>query len=653
MSKPAYNNDSIQALKGADRVRKRPSVIFGSDGIEGCKHSVFEILSNSIDEAREGYGKQITLILHEDNAITISDDGRGIPVGYNRKEKRHNWELLFTELYAGGKYENNEGSNYKYSLGLNGLGLTATQYSSEYMDVDIRQGDVVYSLHFEKGENVGGLKKKKAIDAGTGTTITWRPDLDVFTDIHIESEHFETVLKEQAVVNQGILFIFENNRDGFTREYFYKRGIKDYIEELSKGKSFTPVFNVSAEGRGKDRKDRPEYNVKFDMVFTFNNQENHLKYFHNSSALTHGGSPDLAVKTAFMYEIDKFLKQENRYKKNERMINFVDIQDSIIIISNSFSTITSYENQTKKSITNQFVKKFMTDAIRDRLEVIFTEHPEEMKKILDQVMINKHSRERADATKTALKKQLSSKVDITNKVKNLVDCRSKDPEERELFIVEGQSALGSTIQSRDAKFQALFPLRGKILNTLKSDMKRIIKNDIIMDLMKVIGTGIEIPGKSDEHFDINKLRYGKIIITTDADVDGYHIRTQVLTMFYTLTPELLKQGKVYIVESPLYEIVSKGQSHFAYSDPQKNHLLKELDDPKAKVHRSKGLGENDPEMMWETTMNPETRKLIQVEYDEDERVKYTFDALLGDDIIGRKEMIETKGSQYLDYVDVS
>lgn len=654
MSKPTYNNDSIQALKGADRVRKRPSVIFGSDGIEGCKHSVFEILSNSIDEAREGYGKKIELVLHEDNAITIKDEGRGIPVGYNRKEKRHNWELLFTELYAGGKYDNNEGSNYQYSLGLNGLGLTATQYSSEYMDVSILQDGTRYLLHFEKGENVGGLKKKKTNEKGSGTSITWRPDLDVFTDIHIEGEHFETILKEQAVVNRGIHFVFINERDGYQKEFYYEHGIHDYIQELSKDHSFTPVFTINAEGRGRDRKDRPDYNVKFELVFTFNNQENHLKYFHNSSALTHGGSPDLAVKTAFMYEIDKFLKQENRYKKNEKMINFIDIQESLIIISNSFSTITSYENQTKKSITNQFVKKFMTDTIRDRLEVIFTEHPEEMKKILDQVMINKHSRERADATKTAIKKQLRSKVDVTNKVKNLVDCRSKEPEERELFIVEGQSALGSTIQSRDARFQALFPIRGKILNTLKSDMKRIIKNDIIMDLMKVIGTGIEVPGKkTEDSFDINKLRYDKIIITTDADVDGYQIRTLVLTMFYTLTPELLKAGKIYIVESPLYEIVSKGKSHFAYSDPQKNHILKELGDQKAKVHRSKGLGENEPEMMWETTMNPETRKLIQVQYDDVESVKYTFDALLGDDIIERKKLIETKGSDYLEYVDVS
>lgn len=650
-----YNNESIKALKGPDRVRKRPGVIFGSDGIEGCKHSVFEILSNSIDEAREGHGKTITVILHADDSITIEDEGRGIPVGYNRKEKRYNWELIFTELYAGGKYNTNEGVNYQYSLGLNGLGLCATQYSSEYMDVEIHHGGEGYQLHFEKGHNVGGLKKKKGSFTNTGTRITWRPDLDVFTEIHLPDEFFETMLKEQAVVNQGVMFRFVNERTGETKEFFYQYGIQDYIEELSQGKNLTDVYAIKAEGKGKDRKDMPEYRVKFDLVFALNNEVNELKYFHNSSALVYGGSPDQAVKTAFLYELDKFIKQTGKYKKDEGMINFVDVQDSLLLISNSFSTITSYENQTKKSITNNFIREFLTDSIREQLEVIFTENPTIMHKVLDQVLINKRSREKADATRTAMKKKLTQRVDVTNKVANFIDCRSKDPNEREIFIVEGQSALGAVMQARDANFQALFPIRGKILNTLKSDVTRIVKNEIIMDLMKVLGCGISLKGKAHamDSFDIDNLRFDKIIIATDADVDGYHIRTMVLAMFYTIAPELLYEGKVYIVESPLYEIVTKEGSTFAFNEMEKNQILKDLGDKKSIVHRSKGLGENEPEMMALTTMNPATRKLIKVLYEESDLTRYTFDALLGDNIVERKRIIEEKGADFMAYLDLS
>ncbi|NMB03214.1 MAG: DNA topoisomerase [Tissierellia bacterium] len=650
-----YNNESIKSLKGPDRVRKRPGVIFGSDGIEGCKHSVFEILSNSIDEAREGHGKTITVILHPDDSITVEDEGRGIPVGYNRKEKRYNWELIFTELYAGGKYNTNEGVNYQYSLGLNGLGLCATQYSSEYMDVEIHHGGEGYQLHFEKGHNVGGLKKKKGTFKTTGTKITWRPDLDVFTEIHMEDEFFETMLKEQAVVNQGVKFRFVNERSGETKQFFYQYGIRDYIDELALGKNLTDVFEIKAEGKGRDRKDMPQYRVKFDLVFALNNEVNELKYFHNSSALVHGGSPDLAVKTAFMYEIDKFLKQHNKYKKDEGMINFVDIQDSLLLILNSFSTVTSYENQTKKSITNNFIREFLTDSIREHLEVIFTENPTIMHKILDQVLVNKRSREKADATRTAMKRKLSQRFDVTNKVANFIDCRSKDPSKRELFIVEGQSALGAVMQARDANFQALFPIRGKILNTLKSDVTRIVKNEIIMDLMKVLGCGVSLKGKAQSmsSFDIDNLRFDKIIIATDADVDGFQIRTLVLTMFYTIAPELLREGKVYIVESPLYEIVTKERSLFAFNDTEKNQILKDLGDQKSIVHRSKGLGENEPQMMALTTMNPDTRKLIKVQFEDTELTRYTFDALLGDNIVERKKIIELKGADYLPFLDLS
>lgn len=655
MSKDNKNNSEIKSLKGADRVRKRPSVIFGSDGLEGCKHSFFEILSNSIDEAREGRGNVIDVTYHKDYSITIQDYASGIPVSYNEKEKKYNWELLFTELYAGGKYNNNiSGQNYQYSLGTNGLGLCATQYSSEFMQAIICRDGKKYRLEFKKGKNKGGLIEEGSTKS-TGTLIKWKPDTDVFSDIIIEKSYFLNLLKEQSIVNSNVKFNFFYELDNSKYEFLYKDGIKDYIKEISNAKEFTPIYNIKDEGYGKDREDKQPYKVKCDIVFTFNNEVNALKYFHNSSLLTHGGSPDSALKTAFIYEIDKFIKKYNKYKKNEKMINFVDIEESLIFISSSFSTVTSYENQTKKSINNLYIKKFLTDTIRKNLEVIFLENEKVTEKIINQILINKRSREKADIARTATKKKLSKKNDLTNKVAKFVDCREKNPKKRELFIVEGDSALGACKLSRDANFQALIPVRGKILNTLKSDYVKIVKNDIIMDLISVIGTGIELGAnkKKNPDFDISMLNYDKIIITTDADVDGFQIRTLILTMFYTLVPSLIKEGKVYIVESPLYEIIHNDKSYFAYNDSDKKKILDKIGDEKVVIHRSKGLGENEPKMMWNTTMNPKSRRLIQVDYQDIEESEYYFNSLLGDDIDERKSIIKQKGQDYRELLDLS
>lgn len=652
-----YNNDSIIALKGPDRVRKRPGVIFGSDGIEGCQQSVFEILSNSIDEAREGYGKEITLIRHQDKSITVIDNARGIPVGYNKKEKKHNWELIFCELYAGGKYNNNSAEFYEYSLGLNGLGLCATQYSSEYMHVTTCREGYEYTIDFEKGFNVNGLKKKKLEKKRkTGTVIKWRPDLSVFTDIDISQEYFKDVLKKQAIINKGIKFTYIDEILSETEEFLYENGIEDYIKELSFGKEFIPIIKIEGEGKGKDRSDKPEYKVKTEMVMTFNNEENAILYFHNSSYLEHGGSPDKAVKSALVFEIDKQIKLLNKYSKNEKRISFVDIEDSLILISSSFSTVTSYENQTKKAINNKFIQSFMADLIKQNLEIFFIENKEETGKVIEQILVNKRSREKAEITRQSIRKKLSVKNDVVNKVKKFVDCRNREPANRELFIVEGDSALGACKMARNAKFQALMPVRGKILNSLKADYEKIFKNDIIMDLMRVLGCGIEIENKHSKDmniFDIDKLQYDKIIITTDADVDGFQIRTLVLTMFYTLTPSLIKEGKIYIAESPLYEIISKNQSYFAFNEAEKNKIIEDLGDAKYKIHRSKGLGENEPEMLWNTTMNPETRKILRVTEDNVLDMKKMFDTLLGDDIVSRKEFIETNGKYYIEQLDLS
>ena len=657
-----YGNESISQLKGADRVRKRPGVIFGSDGLDGCQHAVFEILSNSIDEAREGYGNYITLTRYADKSIEVEDFGRGCPLDWNANEKRFNWELVFCELYAGGKYANNEGENYEYSLGLNGLGSCATQYASEYMDVTVWRDGNKYELHFKKGKVVGKKGQELTISPAdrkkTGTTIKWRPDLEVFTDIDIPEEFFKDVLHRQAVVNAGITFRFRNqNGNKFeVTDYVYENGILDYVKEIAAENPLTTPYFISAERKGRDREDKPEYKVKLSAAFCFSNKVNLTEYYHNSSWLEYGGAPEKATRNAFVYAIDAYIKKIGKYQKNESKISFQDVSDCLILVTNCFSTQTSYENQTKKAITNRFIQEAMTDFFKERLEVYFIENKPEADKIAEQVLVNKRSREAAEKTRLGMKKKLSGSIDIANRVQKFVDCRSKDPEKREIYIVEGDSALGACKLSRDADFQGIMPVRGKILNCLKADYVRIFKSDVITDLLKVLGCGVEVQakGKKDLNaFDINNLRWNKVIICTDADVDGFQIRTLILTMIYRLVPTLIREGYVYIAESPLYEIESKGKTYFAYSDKEKTDIVASLNGAKASINRSKGLGENDPDMMWMTTMNPETRRLIKVMPEDAERMAQMFDLLLGDDLAGRKNHIAENGYLYLDMADIS
>lgn len=658
-----YGNESISSLKGADRVRLRPGVIFGSDGLEGCEHSFFEILSNSIDEAREGHGEVIEVKRFKDYSLQVTDYGRGIPVDYNSKEERYNWELVYCELYAGGKYNTISGENYEFSLGLNGLGACATQYSSEYFDVTVFRDGYKFDLHFEKGEIAGEMKKEPTRFKRTGTIQKWKPDRKVFTDIAIQKDYFHRVLKQQAIVNPGIHFKFENEEDGEQLDFYYPDGVMGYVKELDDGKGFTTPVLFEAAGKGKDRDDKPEYKVKLSLAFCFNNEINALEYFHNSSWLEHGGSPDKAVKQAFTSEIDKQIKSRGKYKADESKISFPDIQDSLILVSSSFSSQTSYENQTKKAINNKFIQDFMTDVLREKLEIFFIENKMDADKLVDQILANKRSRESAEKQRLNIKKKLMGNMDLSNKVKKFVDCRTKDVSERELYIVEGDSALGSCKQGRDAMFQAIMPVRGKILNCLKADYDNIFKSEIITDLVKVLGCGIEIQTKHNKDlsaFDFKNLRWNKIIICTDADVDGYQIRTLILTMLYRLVPTLIDEGRVYIAESPLFEInaiVKKNnknteETYFAFDEREKADIINKMKGAKLTIQRSKGLGENEPDMMWLTTMSPATRRLIQVLPEDARKTADKFDMLLGENITARKSHIEEFGHLYLDELDV-
>ena len=652
-----YGNESISQLKGADRVRKRPGVIFGSDGLEGCEHAVFEILSNSIDEAREGFGNIITVTLYDDKSIEVEDFGRGCPVDWNPAEKRFNWELVYCELYAGGKYKNDDGGDYEYSLGLNGLGACATQYASEYMDVTVWRDGNKYTLHFAKGKIKGKMLVEPSDRKKTGTTTRWKPDIEVFTDINIPESYFLDILRRQAVVNAGVTFRFraQHGAKFETTEFCYKNGIADYVAELAGESPLTQPYYIETERKGKDREDKPEYKVRMSAAFCFSNRTNAIEYYHNSSWLEHGGAPDAAAKTAFVYAIDAYIKKTNKYQKNESKITFPDIADCLILVTNCFSTRTSYENQTKKSITNRFIREAMTDFFKEKLEIYFIENKAEADRIADQVLINKRSREQAEKARVSIKKNLTKNLDLANRVQKFVDCRSRDADKREIYIVEGDSALGSVKLSRDAEYQGIMPVRGKILNCLKADYARIFKSEIITDLIKVLGCGVEVEkhGKELNNFSLENLRWNKVVICTDADVDGYQIRTLILTMLWRLVPTLIREGYVYIAESPLHEIQAKGKTWFAYSDREKAEIVESIGNAKIVINRSKGLGENDPEMMWLTTMNPETRRLIRVMPEDADETARVFDLLLGDNLAGRKEHIAEVGSRYLDLADLS
>ena len=656
-----YDDSSITMLKGPDRVRKRPAVIFGSDGLEGCEHSVFEILSNSVDEAKEGYGDRINITVFRDGTISIEDFGRGVPLGYNEKEGKYNWELVYCELYAGGKYSNNsgEGANYKYSLGLNGLGAAATQCSSEFMKVQSFRKTEKFEMNFRKGYPVGELivtpiTSKKL--QRTGTIVTWKPDLEVFTSTDIPREYFETILERQSIVNAKLRFTlrFENEDGSFDeKEYYCENGIRDHIEKIVGDTALAaPVFRQT-EARGRDRADKPEYDFKADIAFCFSNTVNLIEYYHNSSYLEHGGSPDKAARNAFVYAIDKYLKANGKYNKSESKITFGDIEDSLVLIINSASSQTSYENQTKKAISNEFIAEHLTDFLKKQIEYYFIENPADAEKITAQILVNKRSRENAEATRLNLKKKLTSQTDVSSRVEKFVSCRSKDPNIRELYIVEGDSAMTSVKLGRNSDFQAIIPVRGKTLNCLKADYDRIFKSEIILDLLKVIGCGVEVSGKHKDQsiFDLNQLKWNKIIICTDADEDGFQIRTLILTLFYRLLPTLIKEGKVFIAESPLYEITCKDKIYFAYDENEKQKIVSTFKGAKYTLQRSKGLGENEPEMMWQTTMNPETRRLIQIMEADKQKTDYIFETLLGDDLPERKRFIADYGKQYLANAD--
>lgn len=641
-----YDDSSIRSLKGAERVRERVNVMFGSNNIEGAFHTVKEIIGNSLDECRAGFGSEVTVHYYNDGSISVRDFGRGVPLGWNEAENRWNWDLVFNELYAGGKYDDNS-TNYKFSIGLNGLGGASVQYTSEYFDVTSYNGGTKSSMHFEKGNPVGELKVEPNTDNEVGTYIKWKIDNDVFPNTDFKSSTFKDYCETQAYLNNITIYYINDNTN---ENIVYKGG---GIESLLKSKLGDKVIEIYREvnsTKGINAQNK-SYTAECEIILaiTEENTRSTRMFFHNTSTMR-----DLSGmhQRAFTDAVNAFFKSiaENRGIR----IQESDYREYISCIVSSYSSITSFYNQTKDAVSDYFTYEMIYNGVKKIFDVAFAKGNSSLTTLVDNVVVAAQARIRAKQIEQAERKAKKA-TNSRKKAEKFKDCAEKNPYMRELYIVEGDSALGACKLARDSKFQALIPVQGKILNCLKASIEKILENKIISDLTSTVGTGIDL-GESNL-FDIDNLQFDKIIICTDADVDGFQIRVLLYTMFYRLMPELLRTGHVYIAETPLFELETSKGSIFAYTVEEKDSLLKSLPSQGISVkhiNRSKGLGENTPAMMRQTTMMPETRRLIQLNIDiKDEIVRELSTILFGNDYgNNRKEYIkELMGVQLSELID--
>ena len=644
-----YGQSAITSYKDEDQVRKRPSVIFGTNDEYGAAHGIYEIIANAIDEARAGYGTEIKVSIWEDGTVEVSDDGRGVPMDWNEKEQKFNWELVFCTLYASGKYDS---SNYGDALGLNGLGATAMQYASEFMDVYSTRDGKTSVMHFAKGRPAGDMQVIPAIREGSGTTIKFKPDSEVFINIRdmaLPPEYYVNILRRQAMLHAGLKIVFWHEKIGREVVMYYPNGIADFLGAVCERPLIKEVASYNDSKWGTDREEEDKYELKMRCAFTFSRETSLNELYHNGSHLYEGGVTLDALKFGVAKAFTDWGIEQGKLGKNDK-IQFKDVESILLFVGDTSAPghRTYFKNQTKAAINNPFIKQQYFEFIYYCFRLWLTQNNTEGSRVFGEVLANKAAREEADKVSKKVVQSLSKGIGFGNKPKKFVDCRSKLPFERELFIVEGDSALGSCKLSRDAGFQAIMPVRGKIINCLKKDLSTILSSEIVIDLLKVFGCGIEAESKHIEglpKFDIDKLNWGKIIICTDADLDGMQIRCLIITLIYRLCPSLLKKGKVFIAETPLFEISYGKDTRFAYTENEKTKILAEFEAAgvpmnKVKIQRSKGLGENDPEMMSISTMAPLTRRLVPVEFKEDDTdAAYYFNALLGDDLETRRILI--------------
>lgn len=641
-----YGNESIKKRTDREAVRDNPATYAGSTDIHGAFTTVREIVSNAIDEFKSGNGDIIDVIVDNEDVISVYDRGRGVPMDWNKGEEDYNYNLIFCQLNAGGKYsKEDDETGYDYAIGLNGIGSALTILSSSKATVtSVRDGNI-YKMSFVEGEPDGDLSITKiGKDSETGTLIEWTPSIDVFDENKFEKQWFVDYLKEQAIVNKGLTITFKYKNDE-EESFVYKNGIQDYMEELNEHGFTKPQYFESDDFRGSDREDKADYKSKYEFIYAFNNENYKIESYHNSSFLRLGGSPHDAIKSSFVYEIDRHIRILGLYNKKESRIKFDDISDSLLIITNTYSTQTSYQGQTKFAITNKFIKDKMNELLRENLHVYFIENSKDAEIICKQVLANKRAREKAEKTRVDTKKKLTSDItsmDSSMRVNGLINCKSKDKEKTVLAICEGKSALSSLLVGR-TDYHAIFPIRGKVLNCFKAPMDRILANEVIMGIYKALGCGLEIgkKGSSTYTFDIDKMNFHDVEIYVDADEDGIgSIFPLLLSMFWKLTPTLMREGRIKLGRTPKYEIQTINDQYYAMDDSELETLRnsKELKGKKYELHYIKGLAELSSEGI-AMAMDRDNNQTIQVQVDDEKQSIELLELFMGDKVEPRKEYI--------------
>ena len=634
LNSQAYDAEQIQVLEGLEAVRKRPSMYIGSTSEKGLHHLVWEITDNSIDEALAGYCDKIDVIIEEDNSITVKDNGRGIPTDVHEESGKPAVELILTVLHAGGKFG---GGGYKVSGGLHGVGASVVNALSTHLKVYVHRNGKVHFLEFRKGEPQGHIEIIGDTDK-TGTIINFKPDPEIFTETTVyDYDTLKNRLRELAFLNRKLTITLEDKRDDSEKEeFYYEGGIKSYVEFMNRTKDVLhdPIY---AEGEDND--------ISVEVAIQYNDgYASNLFSFANNIHTYEGGTHEAGFRTALTRVINDYARKSNLFKEDDDNLTGDDVREGMTAIVSIKHTDPQFEGQTKTKLGNSDARSVTDSVFSEAFSKFLFENPSVAKVIVEKGMMA--SRARVAARKARELTRRKSALEISNLPGKLADCSSKDPEISELFIVEGDSAGGSAKSGRDRHFQAILPLRGKILNVEKARLDRILSNNEVRMMITALGTGI------GEEFDITKARYHKIVIMTDADVDGAHIRTLLLTFFYRFMKPLIENGYVYIAQPPLYQVKQGKSLHYVYNDDQLNELLAELpESPKPNLQRYKGLGEMNADQLWETTMNPDTRTLLQVELKDAIDADEVFNILMGDKVEPRRDFIE-ENAEYVKNLDI-
>jgi DNA gyrase subunit B len=629
----AYNASDIQVLEGLEAVRKRPGMYIGSTGPRGLHHLVFELVDNSIDEAVAGYCDTINVVIKTDNSVSVSDNGRGIPVDKHPQMGIPALEVILTTLHSGGKFG---GSGYTISGGLHGVGLSVVSALSQRMDITVRRDGHIYNQTYEKGKPATQLQQSGDTDQ-TGTCLHFYPDAEIFEETVFEKDIITQRLRELSFLNRGLKIIFSDEREEeiYTQEFHYSGGLRDFAAYVNKNKEVINPDPIYFENRKEE--------VIVQVAVQYNNgYSENLYSFANNIRTQEGGTHEVGFKNGLTRVVNEYAKKNGILKENDANLSGEDIREGMVGIISVLLKDPQFEGQTKTKLGNTYIRGIVESSIYESMEDYLNENPAIAKKILEKSVSARRAREAAKKARELTRRK--SALESTALPGKLADCSNKNPALCELFIVEGDSAGGSAKQGRDRNFQAILPLKGKILNVQKSRLDRVLSNEEIKALITAIGTGI------DEDFDIKKARYHRLFIMTDADVDGSHIRVLLLTFFYRYMRELIENGYVYIAQPPLYGLKRSNEIHYFHDEVKMNSFIEESN-KKWGIQRYKGLGEMNPEQLWETTMDPENRTILRISIDDAIRADAIFSDLMGENVQPRREFIQAN-ARYVTNLDI-